>query len=174
MPHKTGTVAHTCTLSTGEVEAEGLDAPSYPWQHTVLKAILDDLPFWKVSREHCRPGSWWAHGQSYLILLDTALQKKLRPGHSPQHSKGGGRVRRATQLRQGLTWSIFPSLSNPGELCCDCSGELWRRAVFLQHTGLFKQDMFLCSISQLQSIIKKVIAHFHDFSVLFSVVSSIS
>lgn len=32
----------------------------------------------------------------------------------------------------------------------------------------------LCSVSQLQSIIKKVIAHFHDFSVLFSVVSSIS
>lgn len=40
--------------------------------------------------------------------------------------------------------------------------------------GFIKQDVFSRSALQLQSIIKKVIAHFHDFSVLFSVVSSVS
>lgn len=129
------------------------------------------LSFWKVSQSIAEQALSWAHGQSYIILTDTALQKRLRPGHSLQDWKGGGRVRRApTEAGSNLVCFSFLEQSR---LTLQWLWWVMKEGCLLNIQVLLTK-MFSPSALQLQSIIKKVIAHFHDFSVLFSVVSSIS
>lgn len=66
---------------------------------------------------------------------------------------------------------MFPSLSNPSYSVVIVVARAEGGLPFGNTEVLLSS---LRSFPQLQSIIKKVIAHFHDFSVLFSVVSSIS
>ncbi|KAK7833336.1 hypothetical protein U0070_017335 [Myodes glareolus] len=64
-------------------------------------------------------------------------------------------------------WKVITKLKNPQDYI-NCA-EVWVDYTCRHFTHMTPDRAFEDSYPQLQSIIKKVIAHFHDFSVLFSV-----